>query len=169
MWLRICVYAFLLMTPNAALAEGGGCPAGYYPIGGQGAVGCAPMSDYGANLEDSSAETPQPRWFKTWGAIAIDGDLRKMGAAIGSVSKSEAKRAAVSDCRMRGGGRGCEKRVLAYENQCAVVVTADDMNKAVAAQSIEVASKLAMDACESALENNCHIYYSACSEPVFVN
>lgn len=51
----------------SASAEGG-CPAGSYPIGGQGVQGCAPIPSSGS----SSSEGPRPngRWIKTWGALA---------------------------------------------------------------------------------------------------
>lgn len=57
----------LLGASHVAFAEGG-CPAGQYPIGGQGVQGCAPIPSAGSGGGDLR---PNGRWIKTWGAISI--------------------------------------------------------------------------------------------------
>lgn len=46
---------------QTAFAEGN-CPSGYYPIGGQGVSGCAPMSS-----GSSGAPQPSGQWDTRWG------------------------------------------------------------------------------------------------------
>lgn len=161
----ICV-VMLFAVSSASLAEGGSCPAGYYPIGGQGAAGCAPISNYEGSSDNGAESRPQLSWVTTWGAVAIDGSRRAMGASNGAKSKYEAEATASADCRSRGGGAICGKRVLAYENQCVAVVTGDNTNNAIAAESIEIASDLALKSCTEEHDTNCHVYYSACTKPV---
>lgn len=161
----ICVVT-LFAVSSVSFAEGGSCPAGYYPIGGQGAAGCAPIPNYGGSSINGGESRPQLSWVTTWGAVAIDGGRRAMGASTGAKSKYEAEAAATADCRSRGGWAGCGQRVLAYENQCVAVVTGDNTNKAIAAESIEIASDLALKSCTEEHDTNCHVYYSSCTKPV---
>lgn len=162
---KLLLVAILLSVSGFLYAEGGTCPHGYYPIGGQGTSGCAPIPDYESDGDQESVG-PQTRWVETWGAITIDSTLAKMGASTGNMSKREASKAAIADCYARGGGSGCKDVRVTYRNQCAVVVTGDSGNTTAHAESIEVATRLAMDQCTSSAYANCHVYYSACSEPV---
>ena len=156
----------LFVVCAASFAEGGSCPAGYYPIGGQGAAGCAPIPNYGGASDNGGELRPQLSWVTTWGAVAIDGSRHAMGASTGAESKYEAEETATADCRSRGGGAGCDQRVLAYENQCVAVVTGDNTNKAIAAESIEIASDSALKSCAEERDTHCHVYYSSCTRPV---
>ncbi|WP_238153132.1 hypothetical protein [Xanthomonas campestris] len=71
----------MIFYPGITHAEGG-CPAGQYPIGGQGAMACAPMP------QDDAQQQPRPigKWIKTWGAIASDGG-DNLGVAAGKIKK----------------------------------------------------------------------------------
>lgn len=142
---------------SAAFAEGS-CPPGYYPIGGGGASGCAPMP---AGTSDLAASGP--RWADRWGAISIDEMTASVGAVTGYPSKKQAEKAAIAKCRASGGGKGCGVS-LSYYNQCAVIGTGARFSNTYGAATVEAASKLAMDDC-NANTTNCRIYYSGCSLP----
>lgn len=68
-WVLLASCLLLLGGVDRAWAEGN-CPPGYYPIGGQGARGCAPIPG-GATGSTGSSEirlaTPTGKWTKTWG------------------------------------------------------------------------------------------------------
>lgn len=162
MKMNLLLAAVLLSACSLAYAEGGACPPGYYPIGGQGASGCAPFPDADSN------EVPNPpsgRWVKTWGAIAIDPGRAKMGTSNGEMSERAAKKAAIADCHAQGGSKGCAIK-FAYRNQCAVVVSGDNASSTARAESIEIATKIAMNRCINDGDGNCQVFYTACSGPV---
>lgn len=108
---------------------------------------------------------PQPTgyWEKTWGAIATSETGGALGTAIGFSDKEQAEQIAMQDCKAKGGG-GC-KIGLSYHNQCAVMLVGNDVTLSRAA-SIEEAKADGMQACE-ARGDNCRVYYSACTEPIF--
>jgi len=155
----------LYACSGTAWAEGGSCPAGYYPIGGQGAQGCAPIPNYQSNDQQGSF-VPQGQWQKTWGAIAIDETVNDggMGMVTGLPDKQAADGAALAQCRASGGSDGCEL-LLSYQNQCAVIVSGASYLNAHSAETIELASSSAVHKC-SERTTGCKIYYSACSVPV---
>lgn len=163
---KILMLMGLCMLPGLALAEGGTCPAGYYPIGGQGAMGCAPIPGYQSNEGAESAAVPQARWAKTWGAIAIDETVTTggIGTVTGLPDKQTADAAALSSCRSSGGTSGCRLH-LSYENQCAVIVSGVNYLSTHRAETVEQASELALQKCGQQT-TSCKIYYSACSTPV---
>lgn len=158
---------FCLMSVSGyATAEGGSCPVGYYPIGGQGAMGCAPIPNYQGGGEQGSAVAPQAQWLKTWGAIAIDETVNNggIGTVTGLPDRRAADAAALSQCRSSGGSDGC-KLLLSYRNQCAVIVSGAKYLNAHSAETVERASSWAIEEC-SQRTTGCKIYYSACSAPV---
>jgi len=73
------------LTASDVYAEGN-CPPGYYPIGGQGVQGCAPISSQPAAGQGASVPAPPPRpsgeWIKTWGALAQSPASDLIGAAM---------------------------------------------------------------------------------------
>ncbi|WP_082861756.1 DUF4189 domain-containing protein [Xanthomonas floridensis] len=157
------VVLFLLMASNV-YAEGQ-CPPGYYPIGGQGAAGCAPISGGG-----SSPGLPQAtgEWEKRWGAFAIDAAVGVLGASARNKSKSDAKRAALQDC-LGLGGKTCKVNFV-YYNQCAAVARSLDGGGSTiqGAKSVEEAKKLALEACESKSKiKSCELVYTECSMSEF--
>lgn len=158
----------LLGLSGSSYAEGGSCPAGYYPIGGRGAVGCAPIPNYQANDEQASSAIPQARWAKTWGAIAIDETVSAggIGVVTGLPDKQTADTAALSQCLSSGGSSSCRLH-LSYENQCAVIVSGISYLSTHRAETIERASALAIEKCNKQT-TSCKIYYSACTAPVLV-
>ncbi len=111
--------AVVLALPSDLAWAEGRCPPGQYPIGGQGAGGCAPIPAGG-----SGAESPRPtgRWIKTWGAFAAS-PSGIAGAASGWRKKVDAGSAAVRSCS-DAGGRDCQVK-FTYKNQCATAAVSN--------------------------------------------
>ena len=103
----------LLVGPGVVRAEGG-CPAGHYPIGGQGVQGCAPIPAASAPVS-----RPNGKWIKTWGALVYSNSTGDTGVATGKTSKSAAVDEALANCR-GGGSPDCVSQVT-YKNQCVAV------------------------------------------------
>lgn len=56
---------------DSALAEGN-CPPGFYPIGGQGVQGCAPIPGANAGAtERAGASKPRMRYMDQWGEHSV--------------------------------------------------------------------------------------------------
>lgn len=168
---KLLLAIMLLIVARFAYAEGGTCPPGYYPIGGQGASGCAPIPNY--DQSNAQAAPAGPRWKTTWGAVAMstNSDSGDVGTSVGKYSKREASREAIQKCE--AGGSKC-KLSLAYHNQCVVIAWASENGKPVGGAvqtqggpSIDVASKLALAACSKVRNGGeCTIVYSECTEAV---
>jgi hypothetical protein len=146
----------------SASAEGG-CPAGSYPIGGQGVQGCAPIPSSGS----TSSEGPRPngRWIKTWGALA-SAPNGASGASVGGRSKRDAAAEAVGLC----GAVGC-KVDFTYYNQCAAVYvpkTGRGGTSFGSSVTIEKAEEIASNRCATDGGIGCYKVYSACTEPEFI-
>jgi hypothetical protein len=124
----------------------GPIPAGYY-------------NDNDSNNIAKSVEPPA-RWMDTWGAIAADADNGSLGTVVGMSSEQEAQRAALAQCRAKGGAK-CEVD-LTYYNQCAVMILGNKTYATARAETIERATQLGMKICNT--ENTkCRVYYSDCS------
>jgi hypothetical protein len=158
----------LLGLSGSVYAEGGSCPSGYYPVGGQGAQGCAPIPNYNNGRQQGGSQPP-PRptgyWVKTWGAIAPSPKGGVLGTAVGADSKAEAERLALADCKKKG-GQSCQVD-LAYHNQCAAMILGDKTYNVAHAASVDEASRIGIKLCYNK-NGACSVYYSACTEPRFV-
>lgn len=160
---------FFLLLGNVAYAEGN-CPPGYYPIGapsGQGGPqSCAPIPGYNNTQQPtpSHEEAPPRQWASKWGAIATDKAKGVLGAVTGLSSKSQAQQAALTECLAKGGSP-C-KLEIAYDNECAAVVVGDNGYNVGADATLDKVVTLGMKTCTDAKNNNCHVYYSACSFPI---
>lgn len=141
-----------------------GIPAGNNPL-------CLPpdnpnspyhQPDSGASAAPS---TPAIRWADRWGAIAVDKSQQSVGIGVSEMMTSErkAKASAIGDCRAKGGTQ-C-KVVLAYYNQCGVLVAGDAGYTSMGSSTAEKAAKLGMEQCVKTGLSNCRVYYSACSFP----
>ena len=152
--------AALLALPAVAHAEQG-CPDGMYPGGMQpnGPI-CVPIPGAGSGVQQQTA--PQPHWEALWGAIATDSINGTAGYATNQTSKGAAESYALTDCR-RGIGSAC-RVIIAYENQCAVLVVSSDSHLVQSGSTVAEATDKAMDECRSA-GVKCSVYYSACSFP----
>lgn len=156
----------LLITHECVRAENG-CPAGLIPYRVTDITSCGPVPAgyYGQSADGSSqlTETPPVVWKKTWGPIAFSKNNGAIGAATGLNSKKVAAQTALEDCRGAGGGE-C-KLALAYENQCAAVAWEISHRSTNTAETLEIASDLALEGC-SAISNQCKIVYGSCSRPI---
>jgi hypothetical protein len=162
MKMRILLLISLLSVSGLSLGEGGSCPPGYYPQSAPGVVGCAPIPGYESNNTDtqkSSTDLPV-RWADTWGAISVDGSSGSLGAVVGFSSEKEAQQAALNKCRANGGG-DCNID-LTYHNQCAVMILGSKKYNTASAATVERATQLGMETCNSA-DTSCRVYYSGCS------
>lgn len=152
----------LICLPLSANAENG-CPAGYEPwkIPIESMSDCMAIPDYGQPAEGASAV---PAWASRWGAIAIGSTTSGggVGTATGKKSRRKAESIAIKTCRDTGGGSECE--VFSYHDQCAVIAWGTDSYTIQSAQSIDLASRIALKKCSESTKN-CRIFYSACSLP----
>lgn len=173
--MRCVVLALILtLTSGAAVAEGN-CPPGSYPIGGQGAQGCAPISSSGAA---PSSPRPTGKWETRWGAIAEGRGSSgpdaptATGVSVSQKSKSLATKIALEECKV-GGGLDCKIR-LAYHNQCVAIAdpTASERSRGattssvVGAETLALAEQMAQDRC-AGRGARCEVVYSACSMSEF--
>ncbi|MCQ2994325.1 DUF4189 domain-containing protein [Pseudomonas syringae] len=163
-------YIFALaLYANISYAEGG-CPAGQYPIGGQGAMACAPIPQ---SQTQQAQPTPIGKWLKTWGAVALDrADTGAIGASTGKTSERDAQQDAIYNC-IKGGGADC-KGWTTYENQCIAVAEPYKGEKSVLGSlqfvtgpSLEKIKGEASEKCTSKNNMTCRVFYSDCSEPIF--
>ena len=161
---RTLLALWLLSLSGISLAQV--CPYGAYPGRLDEPEICRPPPE-GAGNDVAQPAVPSARWEERWGAIAIDNALGKIGAVTDMRSKREAKRAASAECRARGGGEGCRYVSLAYHNQCAVMAWGNERAVTQGAETVEIASDLALRECKK-LTTDCKIYYTGCSLPARV-
>ncbi len=89
----------LLLGTGGAHAEGGSCPSGYYPIGGQGTIGCAPLPGAG------NQQAPQAAPSSSYAAIAWHPDAADIWVDGNYTGPNAAERGALEMCnQMMGGG-----------------------------------------------------------------
>ncbi|WP_315386982.1 DUF4189 domain-containing protein [uncultured Stenotrophomonas sp.] len=165
----------LVLSPGLALAEGA-CPAGSYPIGGQGIQGCAPIPVSGSG--EAPRSVPTGKWETRWGAVAEGQNAANpkgptaTGVAVSQKSGKAATQLAIDECK-RGGGTRCEVRI-AYYNQCVAIAdpthdareSGASLSSIVRAQTEEKAKQMASERCQSTGQR-CEIVYSACSMSEF--
>ena len=162
--LRILLALWLLTMSGFSLAQV--CPYGAYPGRLDEPQICRPPPEDTGN-DATRPSVPSTRWEARWGAIAIDNKLGKVGAVKDMRSKREAKRAASAECRTRGGGEGCKYVSLTYHDQCAVMAWGNGRAVTQGAETVEIASDLALRECNK-LTTDCKIYYTGCSLPARV-
>lgn len=149
----------------------GNCPPGYYPIGGQGVQGCAPIpAQRGAATSSPAPIAPRPtgQWIKTWGALAQSPGSELIGAANGLETIDAAKRLAIERCKAEG-ANDCRVS-FTYMNQC-MAFAAPRAGKGgsmmTSAATKDGAVELALSKCAAQVGGACTIVYSACAEPIF--
>jgi hypothetical protein len=158
-----CLLLFgLLMAGAPVFAQ---CPAGIPSAGNPGCI--PPDQSNSPYYQQNGAGTTQPQavWADRWGAIAVDKGKQSVGIGVAEMMASErkAKASAIGDCRAKGGTQ-C-KVVLAYYNQCGVLVAGDAGYTSMGSSTAEKAAKLGMEQCTKTGLRNCRVYYSACSFP----
>ena len=152
------VCALMLVVSGTVLAQTA-CPQGVAAGGAQ----CGPSSLVDPNGPSYAPSAPVPppiRWEDSWGAIADDGN-GQYGIVTDMPSKRRAKKAAIQECRRRGGGK-CTVGIT-YKNQCAVVVMGSTRSNVVHARTIDKAAEIGTAACHERNDVNCRIYWSGCS------
>lgn len=163
-----------LGMPDSAFAEGGSCPPGYYPIGGQGAQGCAPIPGGGGTANSGSQEirlsTPTGRWIKTWGAIAEATATSDAGVSDGKRTKEEAEREAVARCQSTG-AKDCVAH-FTYYNQCVSWLIPKGRSgrgqPAIGTGGTpKFARMFAESRCKNDVEGPCEEVYANCTKPIF--
>ncbi|MCW1979375.1 DUF4189 domain-containing protein [Xanthomonas campestris] len=169
MKLRATAFIFLLFLSHSAMAEQG-CPPGQYPIGGQGAIACAPMPQ---GQTQQAQPSPVGKWVKTWGAVVLDeSEVGALGVSTGKLSKNDAQQAALLNCA-KVGGTACREWTT-YRNQCIAVAEPYSDGRSVPGSlqfvtgpSSEKNNSEASRKCSSTNKISCRVIYSACSEPIF--
>ena len=161
MKISLIVLAIALLGAHRPAVAEGACPAGMIPHSGTSTSSCGPIpsgpSGYGLRT---------PKGKNSWGAVAGDDAKAVVGAVTNLPSKREAVKAAIENCRSRG-GVDCTLTV-AYVNQCVVVVTSDTRYAAINAKTAELATEIGLKDCETKKDGECRLYYADCSRPVRV-
>ncbi|MBD3728365.1 MAG: DUF4189 domain-containing protein [Sphingomonadales bacterium] len=150
--------AMALFHAGPTRAEGG-CPDGYFPIGGGNAgwQGCAPMGGDG----DDGAGQPPPQWETRWGAVATTNGA--FGYSFNWPTERQAIAEALAQCSRDAGGASCTIR-QSYYDQCIALAWGQKGSNTVSAPEIGQAEQLALANC-SERAADCKIYYSGCSYP----
>lgn len=169
-FLRLGMLLFVGLATFSVWAEGN-CPPGYYPIGGQGVQGCAPVpGSQGSGREVLPPPSPSGRWHSRWGAFAQSPTTGFAGASTGMAGEAEAEAEAIRRCAASG-ARDCEA-VLTYANQCAVwlVPVSDKPGSKVGVASgrtLAIAKENAARSCRDVAGGECEIFYQDCANPEF--
>lgn len=157
--MKLVLLLGVLSLSDSAFAQncGNGIPAG--------APGCIPPDNPASPYADNYGGTAQPVaprmiWADRWGAIAFDSTNGGVGTSSGMESKYKAEKAAMAQCRAKGGG-GCWIE-LAYHNQCAVISWGNGYATTASAATIEEASARAVHTC-SQKTDDCKVSYADCS------
>ena len=95
---------FCLLGINSIVYAEGGCPPGTYPANPPATNICNPFP---GNQSNGQPQQPQGRWETRWGAIAIGSTASGggVGVATDMLSKRKAEKAAMSQCKVTGGGQ----------------------------------------------------------------
>ena len=159
MYLYRLFITFLLVCSGSAYAQfappAGGCPPGMHLEG----FSCV------YDRQPADSQPPAPRWVTRWGAIAVGSTASGGGFGVSTnmKSKRKAEATAIKQCKSTGGGPTC-RTALVYHDQCAVVAWGAQSFTVQGAESIEIASELAMRDCNTRTED-CQVFYSGCSYP----
>jgi Domain of unknown function (DUF4189) len=153
------VFILIFLAVGTVFAEGG-CPDGYFPVGGGSAgwQGCAPMD--GGNSQPQANLGPE--WATRWGAIAHDGEAGRFGGAEGLSSKRKAEKAAIKECK-KNGGRVCKVKI-SYYNQCGAMAWGNGFLTSARGPQQNAVIQDAVDTCNKK-GGSCQPYYSGCSYP----
>lgn len=164
------VLAFVVLMWSGHVAAEGNCPPGYYPIGGQGLQGCAPIPSGGSNGGGGGGggtyKWEPSLWEKRWGAIAEDkaAPSRPTGYAQATRTERGAKKVALENCQKKG-GKNCEV-IFTYNNKCVALAdpTQGGQESVIRIDRTPAGAKaLAAYECQSKNKQECKVVYSACS------
>jgi hypothetical protein len=167
---KLLLFIVIELFVQLVYAEGGSCPDGYYPIGGQGTMGCAPLPDnyYGNNSNNYASPV---KWVDRWGSIVIGWDANNngiFGKSVNMPNKADAEATAMKDCKLQRGGTTCYVAIT-YEDQCAALAVGTGHGGGTSGgQNPEEAKQGAIKACTRGGGKDCYVLYSACSMAVRV-
>lgn len=139
---------------GSAFAEGS-CPPGYYPIGGGGAVGCAPMP----GGTDSVAGADRGYWADRYASVVFareqDG-TPTLTYSVKAIDQVSADAEAMEGCRHRG---YLDCRIgIQFANGYFAVVRAADKSLYVASDfQADKARKIAKEQCKEAGSKGCKV------------
>lgn len=155
---RGITFMSLSLATNLVIAQ---CAPG---IPSAGNPGCIPPSQpnspyYQPPVEPGSAPAPQPAWEDRWAAVAVDDATGTAGVSTGKLSKGDANRAAIADCRTDG-AQGC-KILISYYSQCVALAQAKDagMIYAVTSPRLDEAKAGSLQKCG---KDSCSVVYTNC-------
>lgn len=155
--MRAILLACLLTVGSGDLRAEGGCPAGMIPHTGTSTQSCGPIpSGYYGN----QGNEPRARWAKRWGAIAADPQAPSLGFSTSFPSKKAAEKAALADCRAKGGLKCLVD--ISYYNQCAALVVGNEKFSTARAATAKEAVALGVKTCEE-VSSGCRLFYTDCS------
>lgn len=156
---RLLILGVSMFAPGGVNAEQG-CSDGFYPGGTQpGGQICVPIPGYGTS--GGANQAPIEQWRPRWGAIATD-PSGKTGIAGNASSKAKAEKAALNQCKDKG---GADCRVnISYRNSCGVLAWGGGFMAVASADTLSEASQLALGNC-SKDSSECEIFFSNCSFP----
>ncbi|QWP75105.1 DUF4189 domain-containing protein [Lysobacter sp. K5869] len=158
------VVAGLVVGGNVSAEQG--CGDGYVPTTTPAGVQCMPIPGLYRETPGSDSPPPAPpiRWASRWGAIAMDNASGKT-AIVGSMSsQKKAEKAAVAQCKSKGGG-DCQVKI-SYANQCGVLAWGNNRMVTANGTSLEEASEKGLNQCRQEAGTECEIFFSDCSLPV---
>ena len=174
---RFVALLFLLAVTIALPVElraEGACPPGFYPIGGQGVQGCAPIPGAAPSNQGPSSNpgppTPTGRWHDTWGAVAGSSSTSWAGSATDQPSKARAEKVALQKCADEG-AKDCSV-LMSYYNQCFAWVVPVSKSKGSRSgmgtgQTLDIATAVANKKCIDTTGRACEMFYSDCAKPTF--
>lgn len=155
-------FLFQMDTAHAQAA----CPPGTIPYGGgQGLSTCGPDNSQQQSEADLGATSPL--WLDRWMAFAIDAENSILGLALDRSNVGEAKRAALSDCRSKG-GVDC-KFENAFLDSCAAVTVGNNGYTIMGGATLAEVTTKSRDVCKKESDAGCHTYYAACDFAVRLN
>lgn len=149
--------------PGTASADA--CPEGTItnPTGAGGQPQCVP----GVNHQNwGGSQNSGPSYSRRWGAFASDVETSKVGLSTGMTSKRKAEKAALEQCRSKGGLQ-C-KPLFSYYDQCGAIAwgrnAAGEGGGLIWARAgrKEEAAAIAMQECGKD-SSTCKIFFAECS------
>lgn len=158
----VCLFLFLITLGVSMDVGAQSCPPGQYPVVGQGWNYCAQVP----NNEPAESSAPVVTWKDQWQAIAVDKDKAALGTSRALPTRAAAETTALSDCSAKG-GTNCSVQI-SYSNGCVAMIVGNRVMNTNGAATKEQAEQKGLRMC-GAEDNNCTVYYSACSPPIRVN
>ena len=142
------------------------CPPGTIPYGGgQGLSTCGPDNSQRPSRADPGFAPPM--WLDRWMAFATDAGKSVLGLALDRSNLGEARRAALSDCRSKG-GVDC-KFESAFLDSCAAVTVGNNRYTIRGGATLAEATGKSRDVCKKESGASCQLYYAACDFAVRLN